>query len=165
MAKVLMIDYEKCVGCRECEVICSAKHEGEFNPLLGRIHIVKWPDKWETVPIACAQCESAPCQAICPVKAVSRDELLSRVMVDYDLCIGCRMCVAACPFGAMSFNSLGKRVIKCDLCDGDPVCVEACLYKALEYVDASEQSAIKQIAAAEKLSGIMHKIASATASV
>ena len=72
-------------------------------------------------------------------------------MIDYDRCIGCRMCVAVCPFGAVSFDSIQKRVVKCDLCDGDPLCVKFCMYGALQYVEASEQSVIKQRQAAEKL--------------
>ncbi len=111
--------------------------------------------------MVCAQCESAPCQTICPVKAISRDDSLGRVVVDYDMCIGCRMCVAVCPFGVMSFDGIGKRVISCDLCDGDPLCVKFCGYEALQYIDVSEQSIRKQRAAAEKLSGIMSKIATA----
>lgn len=162
MSKVLIIDYEKCIGCMICEMVCSAKHEGVINPCQSRIKIVKWEMEGEGVPMVCVQCESAPCQTICPVKAISRDESLSRrIVVDYDVCIGCRMCVAVCPFGVMSFDGIGKKVITCDLCDGDPLCIKFCKYEALQYVDVSEQSIRKQRAAAEKLSGIMSKIATA----
>ncbi len=161
MSKALIIDYEKCIGCMTCEMVCSAKHEGVINPLQSRIKIVKWEMEEAGVPMVCAQCESAPCQTICPVKAISRDDSLGRVVVDYDMCIGCRMCVAVCPFGVMSFDGIGKRVISCDLCDGDPLCVKFCGYEALQYIDVSEQSIRKQRAAAEKLSGIMSKIATA----
>ena len=41
---------------------------------------------------------------VCPVKAIYRDEAMARVHVDHDVCIGCRSCVAVCPFGAMNFN-------------------------------------------------------------
>jgi Fe-S-cluster-containing hydrogenase component 2 len=115
----------------------------------------------ENFPIACAQCESAPCKAICPAKAISRDEPLSRVIVDYDRCIGCRMCIAICPFGCMSFDSIHKRVFKCELCNGDPMCVRFCQHDALRYVEADEQSFVKRKATAEKFSGLMHKLASA----
>jgi len=50
---------------------------------------------------------------VCPVKAISREEDLARVMVDYDKCIGCRSCVAVCPFGAMNFNGIDRKVFKC----------------------------------------------------
>jgi len=89
---------------------------------------------------------------VCPVKAVSRDETLGRVVVDYDVCIGCRACVSACPFGAMGFDVIGRKVIKCDLCDGDPQCVRFCEIKALEYVDADRVSVLKKRDAAQRLS-------------
>ena len=165
MAKVLVIDYEKCTGCRLCEQVCSVKHEGVSNPARSRIKIVKWEQEGRYVPMGCQQCESAPCQAVCPVKAISRDEPLNRVMVDYDVCIGCRMCVAVCPFGAMAFDTLAKRVIKCDLCDGDPLCVKFCYVAAVQYVDASEQGIPKRVEAADKYSGIIQKVTAAIASV
>jgi carbon-monoxide dehydrogenase iron sulfur subunit len=155
MAEVLFIDYEKCVGCRTCEMACSLKHGDEINPFRSRIKVVKWESEGQGIPIACAQCESAPCQSVCPVKAISRDEELNRVVIDYDRCIGCRMCVVFCPFGAMSLDIPTKKVIKCDLCDGDPLCVRFCAYEALQYTAAPEESLIKQRAAAEKILGVM----------
>lgn len=165
MSKVLIIDYEKCVGCRTCEQACSAKHARVINPLLSRIQIIRLWMGTQDIPIVCMQCASAPCKAICPVGAISRDEQAGRVVVDYDICIGCRICVAVCPFGCMSFDSIDNRVFKCDLCDGDPMCVRFCQHDALQYVEASEQSVIKRKATAEKFSGLMHKIASAMATV
>jgi carbon-monoxide dehydrogenase iron sulfur subunit len=165
MSKVLMISPGKCVGCRTCEDACSLKQAEVTNPSLSRIQVVKLQMGIESIPIACAQCESAPCMEICPVKAISRDGLLGRVIVDHDTCIGCRMCVAICPFGCMNFDSVDKRVFKCELCDGDPTCVKFCQHGALEYVEASEQSVIKRKETAEKFSGLMYKITSAMATV
>ncbi len=165
MAKVLAVDYEKCTGCRLCEQVCSVKHEGVSNPARSRIKIIKWEQEGRYVPTSCQQCESAPCQAVCPVKAISRDETLNRVMVDYDVCIGCRMCIAVCPFGAMTFDTLAKKVIKCDLCDGDPICAKFCDVDAVQYVDASEQGTPKRVVAADKYSGIIQKVTAAIAAV
>jgi len=152
VAKVLMVDYEKCTGCRLCEQVCSVKHEGVSNPARSRITVVKWEGEGLYVPMVCQQCESAPCQVICPVRAISRDDYRGLVEIDYDECIGCRMCIAVCPFGAMSFDVLGEKVIKCDLCGGDPVCIRFCETKAIQYVDVSKLTLMKQRAAAEKLS-------------
>jgi len=164
MAKVLVIDYEKCTGCRLCELVCSVKHEGVSNPARSRIKVVKW--EWEGlyIPMSCQQCVSAPCQAVCPVKAISRDESLNRVTIDQDVCIGCRMCVAVCPFGAMGFDTQTRKVFKCDFCDGDPQCVRFCETKAIQYVDASQVSGVKQVAAAEKFTSAQ-KVAAAITSV
>jgi Fe-S-cluster-containing hydrogenase component 2 len=58
--------------------------------------------------------------------------------------------VAVCPFGAMSFDAVGKKVIKCDLCDGEPACVSFCDMKALDYVDAHRAGASKKRDAARR---------------
>jgi len=165
MAKVLVIDYEKCTGCRICEQVCTVQHEGVINPARSRIKVIKWESEGRYVPMSCQQCESAPCQAICPVKAISRDESLNRVMIDYDTCIGCRMCVAICPFGGMAFDPLAQKVIKCDFCDGDPLCAKFCDVDAIQYVDASQQAITKQVEVAEKFTAILQKVAAAIATV
>ena len=154
MAKALYIDYEKCTGCRLCELVCAVKHYGISNPARARIKVMKWEQEGVYVPMSCQQCQDAPCLNICPVKAISRDEELARVMVDYDKCIGCRLCVAVCPFGAMSFNVIDKQVLKCDLCDGDPQCVRFCDRKAVDFVSPDEVSIDKKRTAAERLSKV-----------
>jgi carbon-monoxide dehydrogenase iron sulfur subunit len=151
MPKQLVIDYEKCVGCRTCEMACSIHHERAISPSLSRISIIQWEMPGQGVPITCAHCESAPCASICPVGAISRDGSLGRVSVDHERCIGCRMCIAVCPFGAMAFDSTHNRVFKCDLCDGDPLCVRFCVYGALKYEEVEEQRSTKQRQTAERL--------------
>jgi len=140
MAKALYINYEKCTGCRLCELVCTVKHDGISNPMRSRIKVMKWEMEGLYIPMSCQQCQDAPCLNVCPVKAISRDEELARVMVDYDVCIGCRSCVSVCPFGAMNFNVIDKKVFKCDLCDGDPQCVRFCDRKAVEFVSPDEVS-------------------------
>jgi carbon-monoxide dehydrogenase iron sulfur subunit len=152
MGKVLMVNYEKCTGCRLCELVCSVVHQGVSNPSRSRIKVVKWEAEGLYIPMSCQQCQDAPCMNVCPVKAISRDQPLDFVKVDYDICIGCRACVSACPFGAMSFDVVDRQVIKCDLCDGDPQCVRFCEVKALEYIDADSVSVLKKRDAAHRLS-------------
>ena len=132
--KVLTIDHEKCTGCRLCELVCAVKHDGISNPVRSRIRVVKWEAEGVYVPMSCQQCEDAPCMTGCPSGAISRSESMGRVEVDYELCIGCRTCVSVCPFGAMNFNPIDRKVIKCDLCDGDPQCVRFCEVKAVDFV-------------------------------
>jgi Fe-S-cluster-containing hydrogenase component 2 len=151
MAKVLCIDYQKCTGCRTCEQVCAVKHDGVLNPMRSRIKVMKWEAEGLYVPMSCNQCLDAPCMNVCPVKAISRDDELERVWVDYDLCIGCRSCVAVCPFGAMNFNPIEHQVFKCDLCDGDPECVRFCDVGALTYIDSEEVATEKKRLAAQKI--------------
>jgi Fe-S-cluster-containing hydrogenase component 2 len=157
MAKELMVNGEKCSGCRTCEMVCSAQHEKVINPYQSRIKVIKWEFEGEGCPTVCAQCEDAPCRTICPVRAISRDEELGRVMVDHETCIGCRMCVAACPFGVIHFDGISRRVLKCDLCDGDPLCVKFCSYEALEYIEVSEIGTDKRRASARQLLEFMRR--------
>ena len=152
MGKVLVVNYEKCTGCRLCELVCAVKHDGVSNPTRSRIKVIKWEGEGLYIPMSCQQFQDAPCMNVCPVKAISRDESLARVMVDYDKCIGCRSCVAVCPFGAMNFNAIDRKVFKCDLCDGDPQCVRFCEIKAVDYSDASEVSVFKKREAAKRIS-------------
>jgi len=152
MAKALYIDYQKCTGCRLCELVCAVMHDGISNPARSRIKVMKWEAEGLYIPMSCQQCQDAPCLNVCPVKAISWDEEMARVMLDYDVCIGCRSCVAVCPFGAMSFNTIDKQVFKCDLCDGDPQCVRFCDVGAIGFVDPDEISIYKKREAAERLS-------------
>ncbi|MEE8300603.1 MAG: 4Fe-4S dicluster domain-containing protein [Desulfatiglandales bacterium] len=134
---MLIIDHDKCTGCRLCELVCSVKHTGASNPSRATVHVVKWEDEGFYLPMLCQHCVDAPCTSVCPTNAIYKDEGLNRVMIDYDLCIGCKVCIAACPFGAMGFDEIEKKVIKCDICDGEPLCVRFCDMKAIDYVDAT----------------------------
>ena len=152
MAKVLYVDYEKCTGCRLCELVCAVSHDGISNPVRSRIRVMKWEPEGLYIPMTCQQCQEAPCLNVCPVKAISQDEELGRVSVDYNACIGCRSCVSVCPFGAMSFNTTDRRVLKCDVCDGDPQCVRFCEVKAVDFIEANDVSLIKSRKAAQRVS-------------
>ena len=159
MEKVLMINYQKCTGCRLCELVCSVMHHGVSIPARSRIKVMKWESEGLYIPISCQQCEDAPCINVCPVKALSRDEDIGFVKVDYEVCIGCRSCVAVCPFGAMNYNIIDKKVFKCDLCGGKPECVRFCEEKAVDYVAADRLSIFKKKDAAERLSAAQKEAA------
>ena len=152
MAKTLYIDYQKCTGCRLCELVCAVFHDGISNPARSRIKVMKWEAEGLYIPMSCQQCQDAPCMNVCPVKAISRDEELGRLFIDYDVCIGCRSCVAVCPFGAMNFNIKDKQVFKCDLCDGDPQCVRFCEEKAIDFLEVDDVSIYKKRDAATRIS-------------
>lgn len=157
MQKMILVDPTKCTGCRTCELVCSVKNEGIANPARSRIHIIRFDPIVFEVPMLCQQCVSAPCITICPVKAISRDKESGVVNISQDLCIGCKMCVVVCPFGAMGFDPVGKKVFKCDQCGGDPLCVKFCETKALQYVDVTAASLQKSWESAQKLSELARK--------
>jgi carbon-monoxide dehydrogenase iron sulfur subunit len=157
MEKTLVVDHVKCTGCRLCEMVCSVEHAGVNSPSHSRIHVIKWPLEGLELPMLCQQCEEAPCIAICPTNALARDAFMDRVTLDYDLCIGCKMCVIACPFGGMGIDPAAQRVIKCDLCDGDPACVRFCDPGALAFVPSTSVHMKKKRDAGRKLSEVMKK--------
>ena len=119
MQKMILADAAKCTGCRTCELVCAVKNEGIANPARARVHIVRFEEIVFEVPMFCQQCEIAPCISVCPVKAIKRDEVLGLGKIDHDRCIGCKMCMAVCPFGAIGFNPVSRRVFKCDHCGED----------------------------------------------
>lgn len=139
----LVLDYDKCTGCRICEVVCSMYLGLGANSEKAAIRIVKLEGEADVVsiPVKCMQCEDAPCEAICPVGAISTNPTTGAKQVDQERCIGCSACVYACPFGAALLDrSVGKAII-CNLCDGDPLCVRSCPFGALQYIRSDEVSA------------------------
>jgi Fe-S-cluster-containing hydrogenase component 2 len=161
----LVVDMGKCMGCDTCMMTCSLVHHGEASLSLSRIQIQQdafqsWPNDIHMA--VCHQCEDAPCVNICPVGALRFGE--HRIELREEVCIGCKMCIMACPFGAIRPEaepmpsvdyrfkpSLSKFVetaigektiaIKCDLCEGregGPACVEVCPTKALMFLTPEE---------------------------
>lgn len=155
--KFLIIDPEKCTGCRQCEIVCSVKHVGVSNPGRSSIYVIKRNNEDFYIPVHCQHCEDAPCIELCPREAISRDEKLNMVMVNKGLCIGCRKCIAVCPFGAVTFDTIKSEIVKCDLCGGDPECVHFCESGAIEYLEEykiklvqARQAASRMLMAAKK---------------
>ena len=136
MNKMVIIDHARCTGCRLCEIACSLSKSGAVNPTRSRINVIKWEAVCVEMPMLCRQCESAPCMAVCPVGALVHEEIPDRVTIDYERCIGCKLCVTVCPFGAMGFDGDRGRPFKCDLCNGNPLCVTFCEPAALQFTKA-----------------------------
>ena len=70
MAKQLVVDPKKCVSCRTCELVCSFRHNEEFNPRLSNVSVFHYEEAAITVPIMCMQCDEACCAAIWPANGV-----------------------------------------------------------------------------------------------
>jgi len=118
------LDLSRCIGCRRCVYACVEENNQSRDPQVHWI-LVSEMDKEKGVdlhhanpyynpekvpkhgkfyfPVACQQCENAPCVKVCPVKATWQEKD-GMVVVDYDWCLGCRCCMTACPYGARHFN-------------------------------------------------------------
>lgn len=153
--KVLLVDVDRCTGCRICELACSWVHEDVFNPLKSRISVISWRREGLDIPMVCQQCDTPLCQDACPTGAISRDGETGALTVGETRCIGCRMCLIACPFGGLSIHSERHVAIKCDLCEGDPACVKCCPVGALEYVPVDKVGLAKKRAGAKRLSELL----------
>ena len=137
MGKMLVVNPEKCSGCRACELMCSFVRTNTFNPRLSAVTVVNFESALTSVPVMCMQCDEACCIKVCPAGAITRDD--SGVVVkNPDKCIVCKMCVSACPLGNISYSPSAKEVFKCDLCGGDPQCVKFCYPGAIQFVDPAE---------------------------
>ena len=148
---MLVADFERCTGCRTCELACALWHEREFNPKRSRIAVLRDPERGVNVPVFCVQCEDAPCVASCPTGALQKDRESGLVTLNYDLCIGCKTCVSVCPFGGIVVDPVSNRVIKCDLCGGNPQCVKFCPEEVLHYVPVTVANLMRRKRSLERI--------------
>lgn len=137
--KTLSISPSRCIGCLNCELACVSRSWSEFFPAPSKINLTFFKEGGQ-VPVACFQCDSAPCLAVCRTGALYRDQA-GVVDLKAERCIGCRMCVMACPFGNVVYSPAGRRAVKCDQCQGEPRCAAACPSRAIEYLP--DEAAVK----------------------
>jgi len=120
---VYCLNLTRCIGCRKCVHACVAENNQSRDPEIQYIRVLKMPhgsldmekgdhnyspDKvpekgFFYMPVQCQQCRNAPCVKVCPTKA-TWTEPDGITVIDYDWCIGCRYCEAACPYFARRFN-------------------------------------------------------------
>ena len=165
--KSVIIDPEKCIGCKHCYLACAVEHASDKN-LLGAIAQEPVPKArifvdigldQRTFPNRCRHCDPAPCVDACPSGAMFRDERTASVLIDETRCINCAMCAMACPFGVIRFHPEAQLpfhttvAVKCDNCverqrtHKPPACVEACKTGALSFEALNEALQIRHLVA------------------
>lgn len=132
--KTLLITPSRCIGCLNCELACASRDWAERFPAPSRLGVAFFREGG-SVPVTCFQCDNAPCLAVCRTGALARDPETGVVAVKAENCIGCRLCVMACPFGNMAYSPELRRAVKCDQCGGHPRCAAACPSGAIEFVE------------------------------
>lgn len=130
----IVCDESKCIGCLACVVGCLDRHyetvtDKDVAPRLHR-RAVRPSGLEQMETDSCRHCKNAPCMAVCPMGALSRDEY-DFVVVDAANCIGCMACARACPYNIPRKGAQGIMV-KCDGCGGkEPACAAVCPMGAL----------------------------------
>jgi Fe-S-cluster-containing dehydrogenase component len=150
----MVIDLKSCSGCKACMTACKANHDIPFGEHEGREYYRIWPLEIELgaypyvirnmTPMLCMQCQDPPCVDACPVPGAIYRREDGIVLVDQEKCDGCKLCLAACPYGAL-YSRADKGVVdKCTFCfeglaEGfKPECVKACTADAMFFGDLDD---------------------------
>jgi len=179
MTEHIQVVPDKCRACRRCEVACIAAHHGmsfkeamkHRDELVSRVQVVK-AEGFKTT-VRCHQCDHAPCANVCPTGALQQDAD-GRIIMRVQYCVACKMCIAACPYGTITLETIGmpsvdgddgetlaqrarrEVAVRCDMCrawrmeNGKRItaCMEACPAHALSLVLAD--GSVVQAPAPEK---------------
>lgn len=145
--KRIFVREEVCMGCRLCEVYCTAQHSKSKDIIkayrrehprpISRVKVEEVRPL--SFAIQCRNCEDSPCVFACLSGAMRLDEESGIVVHDPEKCIGCWTCIMVCPYDAIKIDLERRVVAKCDLCrDLDvPACVTNCPNQALTYEEVT----------------------------
>ena len=146
----MVVDLRRCIGCHSCAVACKSENRvplGVFRSWVKIIEKGKYPNiTRHFLPTLCNQCDHPPCVINCPVQATWKRED-GIVIIDEHRCIGCKYCLASCPYNARYINPLMPIVQKCYFCHHrvyaglEPACVEACPARARTFGDLNNPEA------------------------
>jgi formate dehydrogenase iron-sulfur subunit len=151
-----------CIGCKACEVACKewnqlpasdkAVMSGDSYDNTRRLDGTHWRHvkfieqfsedrsdaRWLMMSDVCKHCVQAGCLEACPTGAIIRTEF-DTVVIQSDACNGCRLCIAACPFGVIDINPASETAEKCTLCYDrlqagmEPACARACPTDSIQF--------------------------------
>lgn len=183
---VMVIDLAKCDGCKKCTVACQKMHftpqDREWMKVFQMQDSETTPSYW--FPKPCFHCDNPPCTKVCPVGATFKRQD-GIVLIDNERCIGCRFCMAACPYSSRFFNWERPTAIpgmdaqnyspeqgyprrvgtveKCDFCPDMirqgmmPGCITACAMKALYFGDENEDAVTNSDGETVRLSTLLEQ--------
>ncbi len=183
---VMVIDLAKCDGCKKCTEACQAMHYTESDREWLKVFTMKEAeaDAPYYFPKPCFHCDNPPCTKVCPVNATFKRQD-GIVLIDNERCIGCRSCMAACPYSTRFFNwshpdqkqtaalgnikyspeqSVPRRmgtVEKCDFCPDMirqgkmPACVSGCPMNVIYFGDQNEDAVTNAAGVTVKLSKLL----------
>ena len=145
----MVINNIECVACGQCQDACRDRHnlpdDEDFIKLYENFETGSEPNtKVEHFTAQCNHCENPPCARICPTQATYLNDEGIMVM-DRTKCIGCKGCIAACPYNARIWSEKAGVPEKCNFCDGyvqdgeEPACVAACPVDARTFGDLNDE--------------------------
>ncbi|MCS3433487.1 formate hydrogenlyase subunit 2 [Klebsiella sp. BIGb0407] len=100
MNQYVIADPKLCIGCNTCMASCSQEHQRQGLQSAPRLQVMR--NRLDSAPVMCHQCEDAPCAQVCPVNAITREN--DAIYLNESLCVSCKLCALACPFGAITFS-------------------------------------------------------------
>ena len=149
-----IFDRDLCTGCSACALACTM--ENDLEPGSTWRSVETFNDRRHPaaplfhISLACNHCADAACMRACPALAIARDPVTGAVLIDADLCVGCRYCGWACPFDAPRFNAVDGLMEKCTFCaprlreGGEPACVISCPTGALRFGEMREEEIVNR---------------------
>jgi Fe-S-cluster-containing dehydrogenase component len=151
----MVIDLRRCIGCDACMVACKAEFDvplGVFRTWVPYKVVGKYPNvKKQFLPRLCNHCDDPPCVRACPVEATFKVEDGGFVLQRYVRCIGCKACMASCPYNARfmlpkhrTYTDITSVVDKCTFCHHRvtqglvPACVQTCIGRSRVFGDIND---------------------------
>lgn len=144
----MLIDTRRCTGCHACTVACKSQNATPLGVNRSWVEYIEKGDypnvSRNFLPRLCNQCTHPPCVPVCPADATWKREEDGVVVIDNDVCIGCKYCIQACPYNARFLNPETGTADKCDFCistvsqGGLPACVETCVGGARIFGDIND---------------------------
>jgi len=140
-----LIDIKRCYGCKTCSMACKSENQTPPGVLWRRVREYETdsPNSEGFISMSCNHCDDPQCMKVCPADTYHKrpDGI---VVQDHEKCIGCRMCIMACPYNAPVFDPQEGKTSKCNMCaerldEGlPPRCVASCPAGVLKFGDIEE---------------------------